>query len=59
VRARALPDEGCPPYWLFRQVIGEVVKTFIPNEFQHARLSFIAPGPGARPPRLDLADWYC
>jgi hypothetical protein len=53
VRAQALPDEGCPPYWLFRPVIGEVAKTFIPNEFQHAGLSFLAPGPQARPPRLD------
>ena len=56
VRARAVPDEGCPPYWLFRPVIGEVTKTFIPNEFQHAHLSFIAPGPQDRPPRLDLAE---
>jgi DNA-binding NarL/FixJ family response regulator len=56
VRARAVPDEGCPPYWLFRQVIGEVSKTFMPNEFQHARLSFLAQGPQAPPARLDLAE---
>ena len=56
VRARAVPDEGCPPYWLFRQVIGEVSKTFIPNELQHARLSFLAQGPQAQPARLDLAE---
>jgi hypothetical protein len=56
VRARALPDEGCPPYWLFRQVIGEVTKTFMPNDSQHAHLSFIAPGSQAQPPRLDLAE---
>ncbi|HEX5295903.1 MAG TPA: AAA family ATPase [Streptosporangiaceae bacterium] len=56
VRAKAVPDEGCPPYWLFRQVIGEVAKTFIPNDSQRAHLSFLDPGPQAQPARLDLAE---
>jgi DNA-binding CsgD family transcriptional regulator/tetratricopeptide (TPR) repeat protein len=56
LRSRAVPDEGCPPYWLFRQVIRELTKTSIPNEFQRADLTVIAPGPQARPPRLDVGE---
>ena len=53
VRARAVPDEGSPPYWLFRQVLRELTKTYIPNEFHRAHLSVIAPEPRARPRRPD------
>jgi DNA-binding CsgD family transcriptional regulator/tetratricopeptide (TPR) repeat protein len=53
LRSRAVPDEGSPPYWLFRQLLRELTKTYPPNEFQRAHLTVIAPGPQARPPRFD------
>jgi DNA-binding CsgD family transcriptional regulator/tetratricopeptide (TPR) repeat protein len=53
VRARAVPDEGSPPYWLFRQVLRELTKTYLPNEFHRAHLSVIAPELRARPRRPD------
>jgi DNA-binding CsgD family transcriptional regulator len=53
VRSRAVPDEGSPPYWMFRPALRDLPTTFPPNEFHHAHLTVIAPGPQAPPPRLD------
>jgi predicted ATPase len=53
VRSRAVPDEGSPPYWLFRPVLRDLPKTFAPNEFQRAHLTILAPGSRPRPPRPD------
>jgi predicted ATPase len=53
VRSRAVPDEGSPPYWMFRPALRDLPETFPPNEFHHAHLTVIAPGPRASPPRLD------
>ena len=53
---RGQADEGSPPYWLFRQVLRELAKTLIPNEYQRAHLTVIAPEPRARPPRPDAGE---
>jgi DNA-binding CsgD family transcriptional regulator len=44
VRSRAIQDEGCPPYWLFRQVIRGVTAIHEPNQAQRAGLTVLAPG---------------
>ncbi len=56
VRSRAVPDEGSPPYWMFRPALRDLPTTFPPNEFHHAHLTVIAPGPQAPPPVLDASD---
>jgi DNA-binding CsgD family transcriptional regulator/tetratricopeptide (TPR) repeat protein len=56
VRSRAVPDEGSPPYWMFRPALRDLPTTFPPNEFHHAHLTVIAPGPQAPPPLLDTSD---
>jgi DNA-binding CsgD family transcriptional regulator len=52
VRSRAVQDEGCPPYWMFGQVVRELAATHEPNESQRADLAVLSPGarPGAVPP---------
>ena len=52
VRSRAVQDEGCPPYWMFGQVVRELAATHEPNEAQRADLAVLSPGagPGAAPP---------
>ena len=52
VRSRAVPDEGCPPYWMFGQVVRELAVDYEPNGPQRADLEVLAPtaGPGASPP---------
>ena len=47
VRSRAVQDEGCPPYWIFGQVVRELAATHEPNESQRADLAVLSPG--ARP----------
>ena len=47
-RSRALQDEGCPPYWMFRQLIRDITTIHEPNEAQRADLTVIAPGPRSR-----------
>ena len=51
-RSRAVQDEGCPPYWMFGQVVRELAATHEPNESQRADLAVLSPGarPGAAPP---------
>ena len=51
VRSRAVQDEGCPPYWMFGQVVRELAATHEPNESQRADLAVLSPGarPGAAP----------
>ena len=44
VRARASEDEGCPPYWLFRQVVRDVAAIHDPRAGQRADLAIVAPG---------------
>jgi DNA-binding CsgD family transcriptional regulator/tetratricopeptide (TPR) repeat protein len=56
LRSRAVPDEGSPPYWLFRPLLRELTKTSLPNEFQRAHLIVIVPEPQPRPPRLDGSE---
>ena len=53
VRSRAIQDEGCPPYWLFRQEIRGVTAIHEPNEAQRAGLAFLAPGTQSHMPRPD------
>ena len=53
VRSRAIQDEGCPPYWLFRQVIRGVTAIHEPNGAQRAGLAFLAPGTRSHMPRPD------
>lgn len=48
VRSRAIQDEGCPPYWMFRQVVRDITTIHEPNEAQRADLTVIAPGPRSR-----------
>ena len=48
VRSRAVQDEGCPPYWIFRQVVHDITTIHEPNEAQRADLTVIAPGPRSR-----------
>ena len=48
VRSRAIQDEGCPPYWMFRQVVRDITTIHAPNEAQRADLTVIAPGPRSR-----------
>ena len=52
VRSRAVQDEGCPPYWMFGQVVRELAATHEPNESQRADLAVLSPGarPDASPP---------
>ena len=52
VRSRAVPDEGCPPYWMFGQVVRELAVDYEPNGPQRADLEVLAPtaGPGASSP---------
>jgi predicted ATPase len=52
VRSRAVPDEGCPPYWMFGQVVRELAVDYEPNGPQRADLEVLAPtaGPDAPPP---------
>ena len=52
VRSRAVPDEGCPPYWMFGQVVRELAVDYEPNGPQRADLEVLAPtaGPDASPP---------
>jgi DNA-binding CsgD family transcriptional regulator/DNA-directed RNA polymerase specialized sigma24 family protein/tetratricopeptide (TPR) repeat protein len=44
VGARASEDEGCPPYWLFRQVVRDVAAIHDPEAGQRADLAIVAPG---------------
>ena len=44
VRSRASEDEGCPPYWLFRQVVHGVAAIHEPGAEQRAALALAAPG---------------
>src|SRR5512142_893989 len=39
VRSRASEDEGCPPYWLFRQVVRDVAAIHEPDAAQRADLA--------------------
>jgi predicted ATPase len=41
VRSRAIQDEGCPPYWMFRQVVRDITTIHEPNEAQ--RLEYLEP----------------
>ena len=52
VRSRAVQDEGCPPYWMFGQVVRELAVDYEPNESQRADLAVLSPGarPDAAPP---------
>ena len=43
VRSRASEDEGCPPYWLFRQVVRDVAAIHDPGAEQRADLAIVAP----------------
>jgi predicted ATPase len=56
-RSRALQDEGCPPYWIFRQLIRDITAIHKPNEAQRADLTVIAPGP--RPRQVELGRASC
>jgi DNA-directed RNA polymerase specialized sigma24 family protein len=44
VRSRAVQDEGCPPYWLFGQVVRELAVDYEPNGSQRADLAVLSPG---------------
>ena len=43
VRSRAVQDEGCPPYWLFGQVVRELAVDYEPNGSQRADLAVLSP----------------
>ena len=44
VRSRAVQDEGCPPYWLFGQVVRELAVDYEPNGSRRADLAVLSPG---------------
>jgi hypothetical protein len=45
VRSRAVQDEGCPPYWIFGQVVRELAATHEPNEAHRADVAMRPRGP--------------